>query len=299
MRGDKSENGKIRQKTANLGFVLLNICKYNIGLCKKLQLFIYIQAINRKIAPMLKKERHALIIRQINLHNKLSSSDLAIQLNVSEDTIRRDLNELDESGQIVKVHGGALSRSFHYPFNASHTYALEAKQRIASKAIGLIRDGMVILTGGGTTMIEMVRMIPQELNLTVFTISPLVAIQLADHPLVNVYLVGGQFSKSSQVCTGMQVISTLSEIRFDLCFLGTNCISVDGGVTDSDIEIVQVKKALIKSSKKLVVMCISEKLDSAQRMRVCELQEIDVLITEIDPGADTLAAYRRENITVL
>ena len=123
--------------------------------------------------------------------------------------------------------------------------------------------------------------------------------KLADHPLVNVYLVGGQFSKSSQVCTGMQVISTLSEIRFDLCFLGTNCISVDGGVTDSDIEIVQVKKALIKSSKKLVVMCISEKLDSAQRMRVCELQEIDVLITEIDPDTATLAGYRKENITVL
>jgi len=248
---------------------------------------------------MLKKERHAHIIRQINLHNKLSSSDLATQLNVSEDTIRRDLNELDESGQIVKVHGGALSRSFHSPFNGSYTYALEAKRVIAGKATNLIKDGMVILTGGGTTMIEMVRAIPRDINLTVFTISPLVAIQLADHPLINVFLIGGQFSKSSQVCIGMQVVSYLSEIRFDMCFIGTNCISVEGGVTDSEIEVVQVKKAMIKSSNKLIVMCISEKLDSAQRMRVCELQEIDTLITEIDPEDKIMAAYRQEKIQVL
>src|SRR5882757_6987796 len=109
---------------------------------------------------MLKKERHALIIKEINLHNKVLSSDLALQLNVSEDTIRRDLNEMDEAGEIVKVHGGALSRSYHYPFQHNDIYAADAKKSIAAKAISLIKDGMVILTGGGTTVIEMVRMLP-------------------------------------------------------------------------------------------------------------------------------------------
>lgn len=248
---------------------------------------------------MLKKERHAHIIRQINLHNRLSSSDLANQLNVSEDTIRRDLNELDESGQIVKVHGGALSRSFHYPFNGIAIYAGEAKKTIACKAISLIKDGMVILTGGGTTVMEMARNIPRELSLTVFTISPLVALQLADHPNVSVFLIGGQFSQGSQVCTGMQVLSYLSEIRFDLCFMGTNCISPADGLTDSDIEIVQVKKAMIKASNKLVLLCIAEKLGSAQRMKVCDLQQVHTLVTELDPDENIMAAYRSEHIEVL
>jgi DeoR/GlpR family transcriptional regulator of sugar metabolism len=245
---------------------------------------------------MLKKERHSHIIKQVNLHNKVLSSDLAIELNVSEDTVRRDLNELDDSGQIVKVHGGALSRSYHYPFQRNDIYAADAKKVIARKAIGLIKEGMVVLTGGGTTIIEMVTMLPKELSVTIYTISPLVALQLADHPLITVVLIGGELSKDSQVCAGGEVVSYLNEVKFDICFLGTNGISVDDGVTDSDMVIVQVKKAMIKASKRLVIMCIAEKLNSVQRMRVCDLQQINSLITDLDPADNILQAYRKQNL---
>lgn len=245
---------------------------------------------------MLKKERHAHIIRQVNLHNKVLSSDLAIELNVSEDTIRRDLNELDDSGQIVKVHGGALSRSYHYPFQHNDIYAADAKKGIARKAINLIKEGMVVLTGGGTTIIEMVTMLPKELSVTIYTISPPVALQLADHPLIKVVLIGGELSKDSQVCGGSQVVSYLNEVKFDICFLGTNGISCNDGVTDSDMDIVQVKKAMIKASKRLVIMCIAEKLNSVQRMRVCELQQINSLITDLDPADNILQAYRKQRL---
>lgn len=245
---------------------------------------------------MLKKERHSHIIKQVNLHNKVLSSDLAIELNVSEDTIRRDLNELDDSGQIVKVHGGALSRSYHYPFQRNDIYAADAKKGIARKAINLIKEGMVVLTGGGTTIIEMVTMLPKELSVTIYTISPPVALQLADHPLIKVVLIGGELSKDSQVCGGSQVVSYLNEVKFDICFLGTNGISCNEGVTDSDMDIVQVKKAMIKASKRLVIMCIAEKLNSVQRMRVCELQQINSLITDLDPADDILQAYRKQRL---
>jgi DeoR/GlpR family transcriptional regulator of sugar metabolism len=245
---------------------------------------------------MLKKERHALIIKEINLHNKVLSSDLALQLNVSEDTIRRDLNEMDEAGTIVKVHGGALSRSYHYPFQHDDIYAGDAKKEIAKKAIDMIKDGMVVLTGGGTTVLQMVRLLPPNRTATIFTISPLVALQLADHPLITVILIGGHFSKNSQVCIGTQVVSYLNEIRFDICFLGTNGISIGDGLTDSDLDIVQVKKAMIKASNKLTIMCVAEKLNTVQRMRVCELHQIDCLITDLHPEDNALQAYRRENI---
>jgi DeoR/GlpR family transcriptional regulator of sugar metabolism len=245
---------------------------------------------------MLKKERHSHIIKQINLHNKVLSSDLAIELNVSEDTIRRDLNELDESGQIVKVHGGALSKSYHYPFQRTNIYAADAKQVIAQKAIDLIKDGMVVLTGGGTTIIEMVRMLPLHLSATIFTISPPVALQLADHPLIKVILIGGELNKDSQVCTGTQVVSYLSEIKFDMCFLGTNGISLADGVTDSDLDIVQVKKAMIKASKRLIIMCIAEKLNSVQRIRVCGLEQISSLITDLDPDDHILQSYTMQEL---
>src|SRR5690606_5526447 len=98
---------------------------------------------------MLKEERQNFIIKQINLHNKVLSSDLSVQLNVSEDTIRRDLNELAESGKVMKVYGGALSKSFQYPFQEIETYAKDAKKEIAHKALSLLQNGMVVLAGGG------------------------------------------------------------------------------------------------------------------------------------------------------
>ncbi|MCC9136753.1 DeoR/GlpR family DNA-binding transcription regulator [Pontibacter silvestris] len=247
---------------------------------------------------MLKEERQAFIIKQINLHNKVLSSDLSTQLNVSEDTIRRDLHELAEGGKILKVHGGALSKSFHYPFQQSEVYAKESKKEIAKKALQLIQEEMVLLVGGGTTMIEVARMIPESLKCTFFTVSPLVALELAERSNINVILIGGQLSKNSHINIGAQVINQLSEIRVDLCFLGTNGLSLADGVTDSDWEVVQVKKAMIKSAKRTAIMSIAEKLNSIQNMRVCNLNAIHYLITDLKPSDPALAEYAA-SVTVL
>ena len=107
---------------------------------------------------MLKKERQSYILQQVNLHNKVLSSSLSQEINVSEDTIRRDLLELSGEGKLLKVHGGALSRSFsqvHVPSNG--VYSQHEKKSIAQKAITLIGDGMFVLTSGGTTIVEMAR----------------------------------------------------------------------------------------------------------------------------------------------
>ncbi len=241
---------------------------------------------------MLKKERHSYIIKQINLHNKVLSSDLSLQLKVSEDTVRRDLNELADSGKILKVHGGALSKSFHFPYEHIEIYAQESKKEIAKKAIGLISEGMIVLTGGGTTMLEMARLIPDTLEATFFTISPLVALELAEKKLLTVILIGGELSKSSQVIMGSKAVSELSEIRVDLCFLGANGINVKEGISDSDWEVVQVKKAMIRCSARSVIMCIGEKLNSIQKMKVCGLNSIDYLITDIKSTDPRVYAYQ-------
>lgn len=243
---------------------------------------------------MLKKERHSYIIKQINLHNKVLSSDLSIQLKVSEDTIRRDLNELADNKKIIKVHGGALSKSFHFPFEKIETYAVQSKREIAIKAITMISEGMIVLTGGGTTMLEMARLIPDTLEATFFTISPLVALELAEKKLLTVILLGGQLSRSAQINMGSKTISELLDIRVDICFLGANGINVKEGLSDSDWEVVQVKKAMIRCSARSVIMCISEKLNSVQKMKVCGLSAIDYLITEIKPSDARVYAYQSQ-----
>ncbi|MCJ8209245.1 DeoR/GlpR family DNA-binding transcription regulator [Mucilaginibacter sp. RS28] len=247
---------------------------------------------------MLKEERQQYIINQINIHNKVLSTDLSAQLNVSEDTIRRDLNELAELGKIVKVYGGALSKSFHYPFSGKEVYNKDGKKEIARKAAKLIEDGMVLLIGGGTTMIELARIFPENLHCTIFTISPLVALELVEHPNMSVNLLAGQLGGNSHIVTGSQVISQLSEIKADLCFLGTNGISLTHGITDSDWEVVQVKKAMIKSASKTAILSISEKLDSVQKMQICNLNNINCLITDADESHENVKRYAKK-ITVL
>lgn len=241
---------------------------------------------------MLKKERHSHIIKKINLHNKVLSSDLSNQLNVSEDTIRRDLIELADLGSIMKVHGGAVSKSFHFPFENNEIYSQNEKKTVARKALLLIKNGMTILTGGGTTIIEMARMFPDNIEATFFTISPLVALELAEHVQLRVILLGGQLSKNSQVSIGAKTMSDLEDIGVDLCFLGANCIDAKAGVTDSDWEVVQVKKAMVKVSSKLAIVSIAEKLNSIQKLNVCKMNAVDYLITDLDKTDKILLPYQ-------
>ncbi|MFY7828140.1 MAG: DeoR/GlpR family DNA-binding transcription regulator [Flectobacillus sp.] len=239
---------------------------------------------------MLKKERQAFIIKEINLHNKVLSSDLSMALDVSEDTIRRDLNELALEGRVVKVHGGALSRSYQVAAAQADTYAYEKKEIIAMKTLKIIKDGMVILTSGGTTMREIAKRLPESLQVTFFTISPIIALELAEHPKAEVILLGGQLSNASKVTIGAEVVQKISEIKADICILGINGLDLDG-VTDSDYEIVQVKKAMIKASKQVIIPTISEKLNTALRYKVTPTADIDCLITELSPLHDTIQPY--------
>ncbi|KQR71993.1 DeoR/GlpR family DNA-binding transcription regulator [Pedobacter sp. Leaf176] len=248
---------------------------------------------------MLKKERHDFIMRQINLHNRVLTSDLVQLLAVSEDTIRRDLQELVDEGKLFKVHGGALSKSYHSSFDDSTVYARDSKISIAKKATSLVKDGMVVLTGGGTTILEFVKQLPQNLEATFFTISPLVAVELAKYDNIEVILIGGLFSKNSQITYGGQVITQLSEIKADLCMMGTSAIHPSDGLTDTYWEINQLKKAMIACSKKTAVLCISEKLDISLRLKVCPIENISFLITELDEAHDALAGYRVKELNIL
>lgn len=249
---------------------------------------------------MRKEERHKLIMREINLHNKVLSADLSALLNISDDTVRRDLKELAETGKLLKVHGGAASKSFVSPFNTQNeVYALNEKRKIAEKTLKLIKNEMVILTEGGTTILELAKMIPENLKVTFFTISPQVAITLSDHSNLEVITIGGKLNKNANLHVGASVINQLVDIKVDLCLLGANAFSSEEGLTDMDWDIVQVKKAIIRSSKKTAVLSISEKLNTAQRIRICDPNHINYLITELPPESPLLANYRNDSLKLL
>jgi DeoR/GlpR family transcriptional regulator of sugar metabolism len=249
---------------------------------------------------MLKMERQAFIVHQVNLHNKVLLADLSEQIQVSNDTIRRDLQELSDAGKIIKVHGGALSPSFHNGHHASkEVYAYSQKKMIARKAVSLIKNGMFVLTGGGTTIIELARALPQDLQATFISGSIPALFEYANHPNIEVIAIGDKVSKNSKITVGSEAIFKIRELKVDLCFMGINAINLSTGVSDNDWDIVQVKKAMIDSAQRLVCLTISEKINSRQPIPICDIKKIDTLITELPPDDLVLQPYMRAGITVI
>ncbi len=249
---------------------------------------------------MLKEERHQFILNEVRIHNRVLLTDIADLLSVSVDTVRRDIKELHTKEQLKKVHGGAVSLGFNnYNPTGKKIYSLEQKSQIAEKALKLIKEGQVILLSGGTTNLELARRLPDKIKLTCFTPSLPIAVQLLSKTNVEVIFIGGRLSKDSQITIGGSAINMLSEIKVDICFLGTNSIHPIEGLTEFDWEIVQMKKAMIHSSRKVVSPCISEKIGSLQRYRICGVEEVDVIITELEPWDVKLDVFKNMNIQLI
>lgn len=249
---------------------------------------------------MKKNDRHALIIHEVEVHNRVLLTDLANAMQVSPDTIRRDIKELDERQLLKKVHGGAVSNNYKIGSQNTlgNTYAVDSKIKIAQKALPLIKNGSVVLISGGTTNLELIRHLPDKIKATFFTPSLKIAAELLAHPEIEVILIGGKMSKESEITVGGSALHTLSEIKVDVCFLGTGYLDPVYGLTEFDWEVVQMKKAMIQASKKVVSLTISEKLNSQQRYKICGISSIHTLVTELAHDHPLFKPYKEQGVEI-
>lgn len=247
-----------------------------------------------------KRKRQERILQFLQEEKKVLSAELCERMDVSEDTIRRDLKELANEGKVLKVHGGALTTAQKmYAFQKEDIYDHEKKLVMAKKALQLIEDNDVLIIGGGTTNLELVSLLPPDLGITVFTYSLPIAMRLSEHSKIDVILFGGKLMKRAQVTIGLDMIQYISKIRADACFLGASGIDMHTGLMEIDWEVSQLKKAIINVSDKVVVMSTSEKIDTKQRFLVCGPEQINTMITEIDPDSNQLSGYKKRGIQVL
>lgn len=249
---------------------------------------------------MLKAQRHSYIMEKLRTDEKVLTSSLALDLNLSEDTVRRDLSELDRKKFLKKVYGGAIlfEEKINETFNI-HITSEEEKERIVKKALSLLVDGQVIIMSGGTTNLVFAKLIPKDLKLTIYTYSLSIAMQLSQLPNIELILIGGKMQKTAMVTIGIDVIQVLSKIRADICFIGASSINVKQGLTEIGYEVSIVKKAMIESSDKVVSMFTSNKLNTKMPHGVCELSELDTIVTELDPKDDRLKEYRKSGVRIL
>jgi DeoR/GlpR family transcriptional regulator of sugar metabolism len=249
---------------------------------------------------MLKEERQQRILEKLHTEGKVLAGELSAALQVSEDTIRRDLGELAEAGRIQRVHGGALPKSpATAGFVARQHQGQAAKAAIAQAAAGLLRNGQVVILDGGTTAVQVARRLPIELHATVITNSPAGAVELAGHPSVDVIIIGGRLYKESLVAVGAVTAEALSDVRADLCLLGVCSLHPEIGISVPDYEEAQIKRAMIESSAEVVALASAEKLGTAAPYVVAPISALTHLVTEKDVADETLEQYRAAGVSVV
>jgi DeoR/GlpR family transcriptional regulator of sugar metabolism len=249
---------------------------------------------------MLTDERRALILDRLRTHGRVLAADLTADLDVSSDTVRRDLRELDEAGLLRRVHGGALPRHGDAsPFATRQRRAPEAKASIARRAAELVRDGQIVVLDGGTTTLQLARALRPDLRANVITTSPPIAMALADYPGLEVTVVGGTLRPNALVTVGAAAIEALRVVRADIVFLGVCGLHPEIGVTTEDLEERHVKAAMIDGAAEVVALADHDKLGTAMPALVAPPRTVTHLVTDADASDEALRPYRALGIEVL
>jgi DeoR/GlpR family transcriptional regulator of sugar metabolism len=234
---------------------------------------------------MLAAQRRDLLLDRLRRDGRIVARDLAAELGLSEDSIRRDLRELAAAGLCQRVYGGALPVSSAIAdYTARQGVAVSGKQRVAVAAAGLVQPGGTVILDGGTTALAVVRALHLDLRATVVTHSPTVASALVDHRNVEVYLIGGRLFKHSMVACGAAAVEAARGIHADLFLLGVTGVHPEAGLTTGDADEAAMKRALARQAADTYVLAGSEKIGAASRFAVLPLTEIAGVIT--DAGAD-------------
>nr|WP_299381649.1 DeoR/GlpR family DNA-binding transcription regulator [Allomuricauda sp.] len=249
---------------------------------------------------MQKDKRQDIILEILQLDGKVATQNLADKLLVSEDTIRRDLNEMAQKGLLSKVHGGAISsiQKLYY-YNDNVVKDQEEKNTIAKKACSLLHDGMTLIISDGTTNLAFARNIPKELKATVFTYCLPIAMELTEHPGIEIIFLGGKIEKKSMVSLGNEVVDKCANIHVDMCFLGTGSIGHKEGITEGSYEVSLIKRAIVEASDRVVSLATSNKLGLRQPYNICKPSQISYLITELSAVNPELQPFKKAGIPLL
>ena len=248
---------------------------------------------------MLTAERRQAILDRLTNDGKVVASELVLSLGVSEDTVRRDLKELDSQGLLRRVHGGALPPPpiVNPRFVERRKVDPAGKAAIGAAAAGLVKSGDVVLMSGGTTVLEFARRLPDDLQATVLTTGPDIALALVNHPVLEVVVVGGRLEPDTHTVVGPEALDAVRGVRADLCVLGVCSLHPEAGLTQLDREESLVERAMIASSARVATLTGADKLGFAGPWPVARTDEIDMLVT--DAGPEVTAPYAALGLEVV
>ena len=235
---------------------------------------------------MRQADRLANVLDELSADGSVSVAELSQRFEVSVATIRRDLKLLEDQRLVSRVHGGAVARGILYelPLRYKAARHQEEKRSIALAAAELVEQGSTIGLTGGTTTTEVARAVSEVPDLTVVTNALNIASEMAVRSNLKLVVPGGVARAASYELVGPIAEAALAGLNLDLVFIGVDAISADAGCTTHHEVEAYTNRALIKRARRAIVVADRSKLGRVTFARICDLGEVDELIT--DAGAD-------------
>ena len=232
---------------------------------------------------MTQAERHRFILEELDKAGFVTVSDLAKAMDVTMVTVRKDLKVLEDKGLLYRSHGSATSVSPYVSDRSVHVKKLEQveeKSKIAEKALAYIEDQEAIIIGSGTTVVALAQAIPRNKPLTVLTAAMNVTLALMDMQDVELVQLGGVVRKSSSSVVGHYAEEMLQSFACSKLFLSVDGISLEHGLTTSNMMEAHLNAQMIRSVQKTIILADSRKFGRKGFGKICELEDIDVIITD-------------------
>lgn len=233
---------------------------------------------------MLAIARRNAIREQLQERKSVTITDLAARLNVTKETIRRDLRAMEENGDLIRTHGGAyILEGVQNDIDISTRQVLKTaeKQIVAQKCDALIQPGDFIFLDGSTTAWCIARKIADR-KLTVLTTSLEIANILSSSPTVHLFVIGGEFSSSTMSFAGDGAVRNLRQYFVDKAFISCRSVSMEFGLTDTNDNTAELHRIALEHAKQKYLAVDHSKLNNASFSRVCALRELDGIVMDME-----------------
>ncbi|WP_419892753.1 DeoR/GlpR family DNA-binding transcription regulator [Oceanobacillus kimchii] len=254
---------------------------------------------------MFASERRNKIINLLQEQKRITVKDIALQIGVSEATLRADLNKMENDGLLTRTHGGAVindENENETSFSARKKRNKEEKIQICKNAFDLIEEKQCILLDASSTALELARLLNQSSKrVTVVTSGIQTAFELKDNPDITTILIGGVVTKKSASIEGTLGIDILDSVNIDIMFTSANALSFENGLEDFNLYEVQLKKEIIRRASKVIALIDSTKIGKSSSAVFAKFDQIDRIITDqpIDPLFNSkLDSHQIETIIV-
>ncbi|MFW5976724.1 MAG: DeoR/GlpR family DNA-binding transcription regulator [Bacillota bacterium] len=222
---------------------------------------------------------------------------------VSGMTLRRDLNYLENEGHIVRIWGGAksidhLTESEEEKYSSRETENIEAKLKIANKAIQLIETGRSIFIDSGTTTMCLAEAMPDK-DLSIITSGPNIGMEIIKKNNPSVTLIGGQLNRNNISISGPNAVNFIENINIDIAFMGTSGFSLDSGFTSGNFNECQLKSNIINKARKVIMLMYISKIDKNMPFTFASIEEIDIIVSEKDPEKNIINFLKQKDVEIL